>query len=69
MRDSLWLISHLRISNIKMYKRYEIMFSDIASQTEKVIDESSFIIPAFCLETLLDHVTRRMVPSKTCEYC
>lgn len=69
MRDSLWLISLLRISNNKMYKRYEIMFSDIAYQTEKVIDGSSFIILDFCLETLLDHVTRRMVPSKACEYC
>lgn len=69
MRDSLWLISLLRISNNKMYKRYEIMFSGIAYQTKKVIDGSSFIILAFCLETLLDHVTRRMVPSKACEYC
>lgn len=69
MIDSLWLISPASVNNNKMDKRNEAMFLDVVPQIEEIIEGSCFINPAICLEAVLDHGARAVIPNKACEYC
>lgn len=47
----------------------EAMFLDVVPQIEEIIEGSCFINPAICLEAVLDHGARAVIPNKAWEYC